>query len=242
MLEEQGYHRRIAQKVPFLTQAQKWKRLEWAKEFEGVDGKEWMNLMSSDECMVKLDGKGQVHITHCPREEFDENCVIPKMKQSNIKAMIWAAVMLGKKGLIVVLEYPGGNGGVMNKERYISQVLNAHHKGFYDQMELERPGVVFQQDSAPSHTARLTKTWFTNNGIALFPHPSNSPDLNPIKPVWHELKKLIRAQPHLPSSISQLISAIHNAWDQLPQEDIDKHIRSMPERVQAVLKAKGSHT
>ena len=58
VLEEQRYHRRIAWKVPFLTQAWKHKRLEWAKEFEGVDKKEWMNLMLSDECMVEIDGKG----------------------------------------------------------------------------------------------------------------------------------------------------------------------------------------
>ena len=214
----------------------------WAKKFEGVNEKDWMNLMSSDECMVEIDGKGQVHVTCHPGEEFDENCVIPKMKQSNIKVMMWAAVMLGKKGPIVVLEYPGGKGGGMNKERHLSQVLDAHLRGFYDQMELERPRVVFQQDGTPSHTAKLMKTWFTNNEVALFPHPPNSPDLNPIEPVWHELKKVIRAQPHLPSSIPQLISAIHDAWDQLPQEDIDKHLRTMPERVQAVLKANGGHT
>ena len=164
------------------------------------------------------------------------------MKQLNIKAMIWAAVMLRKKGLIVVLEYPGGKGGWMNKEQYISQVLNSHLKGFYDQIELKRPRVVFQQDGAPSHTAKLMKTWFTDNEVALFPHPPNSPDLNPVEPVLHELKKLFRAQPHLPSSIPQLISDIHDAWDQLPQEDIDKHIRTMPKRVQAVLKAKGGYT
>ena len=151
-----------------------------------------MNLLSSDECMVEIDGKGQVHITHCPGEAFNENCVIPKMKQ-NIKAMIWAAVMLGKKGPIHVLEYPGGKGGGMNKAQYISQVLGAHLKSFYDQMELKKPRVVFQQDGAPSHTAKLMKTWFTNNEVALFPHPPHCSDLNPIEPVWHELKKLFRA-------------------------------------------------
>ena len=66
--------------------------------------------------------------------------------------MICIAVMPGKKGLIVVLKYPGEKGGGMNKEWYIFQVLSAHLKGFYDEMELERPGVVFQQDSVPSHT------------------------------------------------------------------------------------------
>jgi hypothetical protein len=65
----------------------------------------------------------------------------------------------------------------MNAEWYISQVLDAHLKLFYDQVELERPGVVFQQDGAPSHNAKWTKQWFINNKVALFPHPPNSPDI-----------------------------------------------------------------
>ena len=60
--------------------------------------------------------------------------------------------MLGKEEPLVVLEYPGGKGGGMNTEQYISQVLDGHLKIFYDQVELERPGVVFQQDGALSHT------------------------------------------------------------------------------------------
>ena len=123
------------------------------------------------------DGKGHVYITHHPGEEFNENCVVPKIKQFNIKSMVWVSVMLGKKGPIVALEYPGGKGGGMNKEWYISQVLDAHVKPFYDQVEKERPKVVFQQDGDPSHTAKLTKKWFTDNEVVLFPHPPNSPDL-----------------------------------------------------------------
>ena len=44
-LDEQGFHRRVARKVPFLTQAQKRKRLQWAQEFVDIDEKEWINLM-----------------------------------------------------------------------------------------------------------------------------------------------------------------------------------------------------
>ena len=35
---------------------------------------------------------------------------------------------------------------------------------------------------------------------------------------------------------------IHNAWEVLASPDIDKYIATMPERVQAVLDASGSHT
>ena len=73
--------------------------------------------------MIKIDdGKGHVYITRRSGEEFNENCVVPKIKQSNIKSMVWVSIMLGKKGPIVALEYPGGKGGGMNKEWYISQV------------------------------------------------------------------------------------------------------------------------
>jgi len=109
-------------------------------------------------------------------------------------------------------------------------------------MERERPGIVFQQDGAPSHTAKVMKKWLADYGIDLFPHPPNSPDLNPIEPLWHDLKTIIRAAPHLPTTIPKLIKAIRDAWEKLPISDIDKHIKTMPDRVQAVLAAKGGHT
>jgi hypothetical protein len=51
----EGYHRQVAQKVPFLMDRQKKKRLEWAKEFDGIDNHEWDNLIATDECYIELD-------------------------------------------------------------------------------------------------------------------------------------------------------------------------------------------
>ncbi len=39
---------------------------------------------------------------------------------------------------------------------------------------------IFQQDLAPSHTAKGTKSWFNDHGVVL-DWPANSPDLNPIE-------------------------------------------------------------
>ena len=41
----------------------------------------------------------------------------------------------------------------------------------------------------------------------------SSPNLSPIEPIWHELKKLIWGLPHPPNTTKQLIAAIHDAWD-----------------------------
>ncbi len=40
---------------------------------------------------------------------------------------------------------------------------------------------IFQQDLAPAHTAKGTKSWFNYHGVTVLDWPSNSPDLNPIE-------------------------------------------------------------
>ncbi len=40
---------------------------------------------------------------------------------------------------------------------------------------------IFQQDLAPAHTAKGTKSWFNGHGVTVFDWPANSPDLNPIE-------------------------------------------------------------
>ncbi|KAJ7319967.1 hypothetical protein JRQ81_019478 [Phrynocephalus forsythii] len=39
---------------------------------------------------------------------------------------------------------------------------------------------IFQQDLAPAHTAKSTKTWLNDHGITVLDWPANLPDLNPI--------------------------------------------------------------
>ncbi len=38
---------------------------------------------------------------------------------------------------------------------------------------------IFQQDLAPFHTAKSTKSWLYDHGVGVFDWPANSPDLNP---------------------------------------------------------------
>ncbi len=39
----------------------------------------------------------------------------------------------------------------------------------------------FQQDLAPAHTAKGTKSWFNDHAVTVLDWPANSPDLNPIE-------------------------------------------------------------
>ena len=141
-----------------------------------------------------------------------------------------------------MLKYPGGKGGGMNSTRYQDQVLNPILKPFYMKMNHERQTVYFQQDGAASHHSKSTMQWFTENQISLIDHPPSSPDLNPIEPVWLDLKNILRHITHPPSTITELKAVVLDAWEQLSLEQIDGHIQRMGDRVEAVLEAKGGHT
>ena len=150
--------------------------------------------------------------------------------------------MKGKRGPLTVLKYPGGHGKGMTAARYQKQVLEKLVHDFYMEASEERGWVLFEQDRAPSHRAKSTINWLKQNSVETMPHPAASPDVVPIEPLWHNLKEHIRAQSHIPTTLDELKSAIYEAWDQLTVEDVDRHAKTMEERVQAVLQAKGGHT
>ncbi len=51
---------------------------------------------------------------------------------------------------------------------------------------------IFQQDSAPAHIAKRTKSWLNDHGVGVLDWPANSPDLNPIEILWGIVKKKMR--------------------------------------------------
>lgn len=44
------------------------------------------------------------------------------------------------------------------------------------------------QDSDPKHASTLVKNWFPAERIYIFDWPEQSPDINPIKNLWNEVK------------------------------------------------------
>ncbi|CAA7271760.1 unnamed protein product [Cyclocybe aegerita] len=243
VIAAQGFHQRVARKVPYLSPAHKRKRLNWARIHQSFRPSDWRCTMFSDECYVYLgDDRSRIYVTRRPDEELLEECLVPTFKQSTVHVMVWGCIAEDWKGPLVVLEYPGGKGGGMNSTCYREQVLEPVLLPFYYLLNQERGNMTFQQDGAPSHGSKVTKRWFAQHGIPLFPHPPSSPDLNPIKPIWHLLKSTVRHLPHPPTTVDGLRVAVLRAWEGISVVVINHQIGKMDRHVKAVLAARGGHT
>ncbi len=99
---------------------------------------------------------------------------------------------------------------------------------------------IFQQDLAPVHTAKGTKSWFNDHGVTLLDWPANSPDLNPIENLWGIVKRKMR-DTRL-NNADDLKAAIKATWASIPPQQCHKLITSMPRRIEAVIKAKAAPT
>ncbi len=96
---------------------------------------------------------------------------------------------------------------------------------------------IFQQDLAPAHTAKGTKSWFNDHGVTVLDWPANSPDLNPIENIWGIIKRKMRD-----TRPNDLKAPIKATWASIPPEQCHKLITSMPRRIDAVIHAKGGPT
>ena len=85
---------------------------------------------------------------------------------------------------------------------------------------------IFQQDLAPAHTAKTTKTWFNDHGITVLDWPANSPDLNPELGIAKRKMKDMR-----PNNAKELKAAIEASWSSITPQQCHRLIASMPRRI-----------
>ena len=66
---------------------------------------------------------------------------------------------------------------------------------------------LFHHYNAPVHIARSIQKWIVKIGGEELDWPAQSPDLNPIKHLWDELERRLRARPNCPTTVPDLKNA-----------------------------------
>ncbi|KAH0814939.1 hypothetical protein GEV33_007852 [Tenebrio molitor] len=89
---------------------------------------------------------------------------------------------------------------------------------------------IFQQENCSVHTARRVRAWIENHNINVLDWPSRSPDLNPIENMWGLLIQNLQQQRLVFRNREELLTAINNTWQALPQGYHRDLSLSMPKR------------
>uniref|UniRef100_A0A3B1K6C0 Tc1-like transposase DDE domain-containing protein n=1 Tax=Astyanax mexicanus TaxID=7994 RepID=A0A3B1K6C0_ASTMX len=217
-LKEMGFQYRKAKRKPSLTPKHKRTRLQWAKERQSWTVDDWMKVIFSDESRICI-GQGDHAGTFvwCRSSEIYEEACLKKTTKFPQSLMIW---------------------GCMSGKVYID-ILDSFLIPSIEQMFGDNE-IIFQDDNASCHRAKTVKAFLGERHIQSMSWPANSPDLNPIENLWWKLKKMVHKK--APTCKADLATAIKESWHQIDAEYCLSLIKSMPQRLKAVIKAKGGAT
>ena len=234
-LARTGLHATRMRRKPRLTSAQRQARLNWAKEYAQKPANFWDSVVFSDESSFHTHEavRGR-YVWRFAGEELDPKMVQPTTKFGGTKLKVWGCITSHGVGYACGLP-EGLDGptyvGILKKQ--LQETLTLYFKGF--------KGVLFQQDGDGTHRAKVVQDYFEKQKYSVLPWPAHSPDLSPIENLCADLKKrLEEGNPEIPKS--QLWKVVDEEWERTPKEYCKKLFASMPERLAAVIKAKGGYT
>lgn len=219
---------------PRLTRQHRQARLTFARCHVRWQLRQWKPVLFTDESRFRLTRcDGRIRVYRRPGERCSDATVQEFDRFGGASVMVWGGICIdGRTDLVIVPQH-------LNAQRYIDDILECH---VVPAAYGIGPEFVLMQDNARPHTARMTRDFLRERQIQVMDWPAMSPDLNPIEHVWDKLDRCIRKRPVPPQTLQQLSEALLEEWDNLPQQDIRRLIRSMQNRCQAVISAHGGHT
>ena len=148
-----------------------------------------------------------------------------------VKVHVWAGISRRGATQICIFE------GIMERFLYTS-ILDRTLLPFIQQVYPSSHR--FMQDNDPKHTSDYAKDFIINNGINWWKTPAESPDLNPIENLWHELKEMSRREVK-PRTKQELIDGILKFWETVSIEKY-KYINHLNKVIPRVIELEGAAT
>ncbi len=210
---------------PLLNQRQRQKHLTWAVEKENWTVAQWSKVLFSDESKFCISFGNQGPRVWRKSGEAQNPCCLKSSVKFPQSVMIWAAMSSAGVGPLCF---------------WSPQSTQPSTRKFSADKLYGDADFIFQQDLAPAHTAKSTKSWFNDHGVTVLDWPANSPDLNLIENLWGIVKRKMRDT--RPNNADELKATDKETWASIPPQQCHKLITSMPRRIEAVIKAKGAPT
>ncbi len=172
-VKEFGYSCRIPLVKPLLNHRQRQRRLTWAKEKKNWTVAQWSKVLFSDESKFCISfGNQGPRVWRKGGEAHSPSCMKSSVKFPQ-SVMIWGAMSSAGVGPLCFLK--------TNVTAPVYQEILEHFMLPSADQLFKDADFIFQQDLAPAHTTKSTKSWLNDHGVGVLDWPANSPDLNPIE-------------------------------------------------------------
>ncbi len=182
-VKEFGYSCRIPLVKPLLNHRQRQRHLTWAKEKKDWTVAQWSKVLFSDESKFCISfGNQGPRVWRKGGEAHSPSCMKSSVKFPQ-SVMIWGAMSSAGVGPLCFLK--------TNVTAPVYQEILEHFMLPSADQLFKDADLIFQQDLAPAHTAKSTKSWLNDHGVGVLDWPANSPDLNPIENLWGIVKRKI---------------------------------------------------
>lgn len=187
----------------------------------------------SDESSIQILSDRSQYVKRRPEEKYNQDCVRKTVKHPT-SVMIWGCISSEGMGRLYVVE------GTMRQDQY-RRVLETRLVPQLTEWFGNGPKI-FMQDGAPCHKAKSVTKYLEEKRIPLLRWPGNSPDMNPIENVWECLKRELGKE-NITTRVHLIERIIHH-WNhnEKLKETAMNCIKSMPRRIEALLRVKGGLT
>ena len=233
ILLKHGLKRRKAARKPLLNEAQRQRRLDFARRHIHWTPIQWQSVVFSDEKIFRAsNNRVSALVTRTTAQRFSPECIQHSPKHS-VQVHAWGAIGWAGVGPLKRVE------GNLNAVQYQEQILSDLNETCEVLARRGHPWY-FLQDNAPAHNAATTRAFLDAHHIRLIDWPGNSPDLNPIEHLWCFTQR--RLPRLLPRNINHFWELVQRAWRTQPTWLVRRLIASMPRRLAAVIAADGGTT
>lgn len=215
------------------------KRLNFARRYLHWTVEDWSKVVWSDETKINRfgsDGDRWVWKSGSnPDGVLSDREITPTYKFGGGSLMMWGCI---------TWDWIGGYCRILDRmdADLYCEILRGELMATLEDQDREVGDVVFQQDNDPKHTSQKAQACLEELGLEVLEWPPQFPDLNPIEQAWTYLERRLGKYPTPPAGIEELWRRVQEEWQQIPVEFIRALIESMPQRVRAILRAKGAYT
>ncbi|GFT39215.1 transposable element Tcb1 transposase [Trichonephila clavipes] len=209
-------------------------RLTWSRKHALWTPQQWSCVIFSDEPRFSLQSDSRrTLIWRAPGTRYHQENTIERHRYGGAGWIVWRGIILGSITDLHVQNV------TTTGHIYRDVLLEQHVRLFRGAMGAE---FLFRDDNAHLHRANIVDECLQSEDITHIDWPAYSPNLNPIENVWDMLGRRIAARQPPPTCLPELWRALIDEWCNIPQDQIDNLILSMPRRCKACIASSGRHT